>query len=108
MLAKRVDSNGNLGGQVWAAPPLQLDPEGGSPFLSVTNQTVHYTLSVPGEVSIELYNVLGRQLSSSSFFHQQVGAFSTSLPTDGLASGLYFLRLSTPLGEAVQKVVVVR
>ncbi|MBU0517677.1 T9SS type A sorting domain-containing protein [bacterium] len=108
ILAKRVDSNGNLGGPVWAPPPVQPDPEGGTPFLSVSNQTIHYTISIPGEVTIELYNVLGRQLSSTSFFHQQAGVFSTSLPTNGLASGIYFLRLSTPLGEAVKKVVVVR
>ncbi|MBU1882462.1 T9SS type A sorting domain-containing protein [bacterium] len=105
LYAKHVNADGSIGGPSWP-PDQQYQP--GNPFLSVSNQTIHYTLSIPGEVSIEIYNVLGRQLSSTSFFHQQAGAFSTPLSTDGLASGIYFLRLSTPLGEAVQKVAVVR
>ncbi|MBU0519207.1 T9SS type A sorting domain-containing protein [bacterium] len=106
LYGKHINANGSIGGPIW--PPNQLPDPNRDPFLSVSNQTITYSLSIPGEVSIELYNVLGQQLSSESFFHQQAGAFSARLPTAGLSSGIYFLRLSTPIGEAVQKVAVVR
>ncbi|MBU0517594.1 T9SS type A sorting domain-containing protein [bacterium] len=103
--AKHIRDDGSIGGPTWP-PPYEYQP--GEPNLSVSNQTVHYTLSIPGEISIGLYNLLGRQLSSTSFFHQQAGVYTAPLPIDGLSSGIYFLRVAMPVGEAVKKVAVVR
>ena len=68
---------------------------------------LQYLLDRQSNVEIKVYDVAGRRVLT-----QNVSAVSgvqfADIDTSSLASGVYFLKLSTPRGHAQKKFVVVR
>jgi aminopeptidase N len=69
--------------------------------------TVHYTLDRDSDVDVQVFDIAGkrvlRQKTAAS-----AGVQSFDLDTASLASGVYFVRLSTAQGNSAKRFVVVR
>lgn len=69
-----------------------------NPFNS--SVTIEYALSREQDVRLEVYDILGRQVESLLRERQGIGVHSVLWKADGVASGLYFARLSSREGVA--------
>ena len=75
--------------------------------------TVHYELDRPAHVTMDLYDLLGRKVSSLTMEEQDAGVKYYSFSVDGLSSGTYFLRGqirsedNNTLNTITQKIVIV-
>lgn len=70
--------------------------------------TVEYEVPVAGETSLELYDLRGRKVQNLVSGPQPAGTHRVTVDLGPGASGLYFVRLLTPAGQRVEKVLVVR
>jgi hypothetical protein len=95
-----LDSSGSL------PYVLSLLPNYPNPFNPST--VIQYTLGTPGEISLILYDVLGREVKVLESGYKQSGRHRVTLDGGGLAAGLYIYRLSTMNGEVSRKALLVR
>jgi hypothetical protein len=71
--------------------------------------TIEYSLDRAGPVTITVYDVAGRKVTTLlSDAYRPLGVSQLQLDTSTLASGVYFLRLKTPLKSVSRKVTIVR
>ncbi len=77
-----------------------------NPFNASTTVTIR--LSRPGEVKLTLYNALGQELRTVADSRLTVGEHQVTVDASDFASGTYFLRLVTPEGASVRKLVLLR
>ncbi len=70
--------------------------------------TVEYTLTEAEEVRFEVYDVLGRRVTTLTEGQQQAGTHEVQFDASGLASGVYFGRLTVGGQTLTQKITVVR
>jgi N-acetylneuraminic acid mutarotase len=73
---------------------LRISP---NPFSGMT--TINYSLPKAGDVSLRLYDVAGRAVSTLAEGYHNRGASSLKLQASSLASGIYLLRLVTQDSE---------
>lgn len=83
-------------------------PEANEPALSASGSTLTYTLPETEEISLELFDLLGRKVATLQEGYQQEGAHTVRLENRGLPSGVYLVRLAGPFAQAAQKVVIMR
>ena len=90
-------------------------PEAGSLVLGVPApnpmaQTgrVAFSLDTPGHVTLDLYDALGRRVAVLAEGSFGADRHEATLRTDGLAAGVYVLRLATEAGVRTRTVTVVR
>ncbi|TKJ38429.1 hypothetical protein CEE37_12995 [candidate division LCP-89 bacterium B3_LCP] len=104
VFAKHINANGSLGGPkpVRVIPPIRTQISG------ISEGLVRYNISKPGIVNIDLYNLLGQHIKTIQNNYQQPGTHTTHIDQSSLSSGIYFLRLHTPTGSNVSKMVVMR
>ena len=69
--------------------------------------TVRYAIPEPQDISVRLYDVLGRRVRTV-IRGEQSGRHKRQVDLSGLASGVYFLRLSAEGQMRTQKLTVVR
>ncbi len=62
-----------------------------NPFNATT--TITYGLPFASQVSLQLYDITGRNIKTLFEGHKQPGIYTTILTADNLPSGLYFVRL---------------
>ncbi len=67
---------------------------------------VVYNLASPGQVSVELYDVLGRKVETLAHGFQAQGVHRIAVDGNDLASGIYFCRVITPYRHMVTKLVL--
>lgn len=67
---------------------------------------VVYQLASPGQVSVELYDVLGRKVETLARGFQAQGVHRIAVNGGDLASGVYFCRVITPDRRMVTKLVL--
>lgn len=94
-----------------AAYPSGLFPPLPNPARSTVR--IPYALAVPAEVRLEVYDALGRRVSSLHFGHDAAGRYERPLDTSGFAPGAYVLRATILPGNGrptdfVQRLVIVR
>ncbi|MBM3279801.1 MAG: T9SS type A sorting domain-containing protein [Candidatus Handelsmanbacteria bacterium] len=82
-----------------------------NPFNPAT--TIAYQLEREGQVELAVYNLAGARLRTLVMARQPAGSYRVQWDgrdTQGrqAASGIYFYRLSTPLGQAVKRMVLAR
>lgn len=77
-----------------------------NPFNPTT--TIQYNLPVRSNVSIDIYNVLGQEVRQLVSGYQNQGTHSLTWSANGLASGVYFCRLSTSDYLALRKLVLLK
>ena len=77
-----------------------------NPFNSTT--TIRYELPCPGQVSLQIYNPSGHQITTLFEGTRQLGAHTTTLNAGNLPTGLYFVRLKVSDQVFTQKVMLIR
>ncbi|MEJ2720152.1 MAG: T9SS type A sorting domain-containing protein [bacterium] len=69
----------------------------------------HYSIDVPGAVDLEIYDVAGRRVATVFKGRSvDVGPGTAGYDTSGLASGVYFLKLTCGGKAVTRKIVVTR
>ncbi len=76
------------------------------PFNSTT--TLRFTLPVPCEVTLTLYDILGRAVLRKDLGRMTAGEYSEPLLAEELASGFYFVRLSAGELSTTQRILLLR
>src|SRR5207249_4505776 len=87
------------------APEFQTSPNPVSGSLSIDGR------NCPAGTELALYNVRGQRVRSVRPIVSASGIVQSRLSTDGLATGMYFLRLRSPSGKDLgssRKIVIVR
>ncbi|HKW14905.1 MAG TPA: T9SS type A sorting domain-containing protein, partial [Candidatus Krumholzibacteria bacterium] len=69
--------------------------------------TVQYTLDRASDVNVQVFDIAGRRVLTQKT-SAAAGVQSFDLDTGTLASGVYFVRLSTAQGNSAKRFVVVR
>ena len=70
--------------------------------------TVTFTLAEPERVTLEVFDMLGRRVAILLDERRPPGTHRVALAADGLVSGAYLCRLTTPSGTTSRRFVVVR
>ena len=70
--------------------------------------TLHYQLAAPGAVRVQLFDGLGRAVSTLVDEVQHAGSHTASLDANNLANGLYLIRIHTATGTATAPLVLTR
>lgn len=77
-----------------------------NPFNSVSN--IRYSVSTPGNVSLTLYDILGRRVALLVNQHKEAGNYEYRLDSRGLSSGIYIYVLKVNNFNKTKKMVVVK
>jgi hypothetical protein len=115
---------GNGSSSQLSKPPISSQQEQGKPEMIVLQQnfpnpfnpstTINYDLPVAGEVSLVVYDVLGRRVVELTSGQYEAGHYSVTWNASDAASGIYFARftVSDALGKAtymkVNKLVLMK
>jgi hypothetical protein len=83
-----------------------LLPNFPNPFNPSTE--VRFHLSAPGDVRIEVFNALGERVETLVDGHRDAGRHSVSWDAAGLASGIYYARMTTRDGAGTMKMLLMR
>ncbi|MEM8601929.1 MAG: T9SS type A sorting domain-containing protein, partial [Bacteroidota bacterium] len=83
-----------------------LDAAYPNPFTVQT--TVAYTLAEAGDVRLTVYDALGREIAVLADGRQVAGRHAAAFDGQGLASGVYVVRLEAGRHVATQTLVLVR
>ena len=85
---------------------FQLDQNYPNPFNPSTK--IEYQLPVAGHVTLKVYDVLGREVTTLVNDIQNAGVHSAVFDGTKLASGVFFYRLSVPGIDQVRKMIMVK
>ncbi|HMB93380.1 MAG TPA: carbohydrate-binding protein, partial [Rhodothermales bacterium] len=85
---------------------LRLDPAFPNPFTEATTFTVD--LPTGGHVQLEMFDVTGRRVALLEDGMRGAGRYAVRFSPEGLPSGVYLCRLTTPVGIRTQQIVMVR
>ena len=78
-----------------------------NPFNPATELT--YTIPLSGEVTLTIYDIQGREVSTLLNGFQPAGSHKITFDAEDLPSGIYFARLSTANGQTkTQKLVLMK
>jgi hypothetical protein len=102
--AKHVNPDGTLGGP---APPSYEEPRAAR-IQSVSPGLVKYELTTSGEMSLELFDLLGRKVALLEQAYKPAGDYVLRLDLPALPAGIYFLRLKTPGAAQVAKLAIIK
>ncbi len=83
-----------------------LDQNYPNPFNPVT--TIQYELAAAADVTLEVYDVLGRKVRTLVDGANVAGVHTVAFDGAGLASGVYFYHLKTPVGQQVRRMVLLK
>ncbi len=78
------------------------------PNPTVGRATVAFDLAAPSDVSVDVVDMLGRRVAQIAEAPRSAGEVRLALPTDGLAPGLYVVRVRTSEGMASTRLVLTR
>ncbi len=67
---------------------------------------ISYALPTAGNVSLKLYDVTGALAKTVASGPVQAGRYTTKLSAEGLARGVYVLKLATDAGSVTRKIVI--
>jgi hypothetical protein len=87
-------------------PPLTYTTIDAS--ISYHNGSIQYTLPEPDNVTLELYDILGRRVNVLEEGYRQAGSHVVHISNQNLPSGIYLLHLTTPSTHQTEKIVIVR
>ncbi|MBS1262317.1 MAG: hypothetical protein MAG453_01660 [Calditrichaeota bacterium] len=102
-----VDGN-NLGVEEIAGVPSEFSIGDAYPNPFNPSVTVPVTLGAASDVRMLVYDVLGREVATVHAGKLAAGGHTMSWTADGVASGVYFLRIDAGKVASTQKVVLMR
>jgi len=82
---------------------LSLSPQPGNPTTAISFQ-----LPYAQEVDLAVYNLLGARVATLASGRMNAGSYSLPWASDGYASGIYFVRLTTPTETLTRKLVILQ
>lgn len=85
---------------------FQLEQNYPNPFNPVT--TITFTLVEPLHVRLAVFNTLGQVVATLLDASKEAGVHTLKFNADNLPSGVYYYRLSTALGTAVKKCLLLK
>jgi len=88
--------------------PLTFTLEQNYPNPFNSTATIKYSLSSPAQVSLILYDVLGRNVLTLAEGRQSAGAHALQIDAGRLASGVYFYRLKVNQFSQARKLILLR
>lgn len=77
-----------------------------NPFNPTTN--IRYTLSKPGHVKLEVFNIKGQKVAELVNRSQTAGAKSVRFDASELSSGIYIYRIATASGSQSKKMMLIK
>jgi hypothetical protein len=77
-----------------------------NPFNPTT--TINYTLAKAGQVTLDVFNMLGQKVKTLVKTKQDAGSYSVQFNAEGLSSGIYMYRLQTEGFVQVHKMVLLK
>ena len=75
-----------------------------NPFNASTK--ISYTIPVGTNVRFDIYDVLGRKVTTFNEGYQEANEYTITFDGNGLASGVYFCRMTTGFGNRVIKILL--
>ncbi|MFH0765773.1 MAG: carboxypeptidase regulatory-like domain-containing protein [Calditrichota bacterium] len=91
-----------------ATQPVQFGITGVYPNPFNSTATVEFGLDQETEVQVDLYDLSGRMVETLLSGRLSAGTHRAAISAEGLASGLYLVRLSTEGRQSLQKVMLTR
>ncbi len=77
-----------------------------NPFNPITN--IGFRIAESGFVSLKVYDVLGREISTLINGEKTVGSYEVAFDGSGLSSGIYFYKLQTGNYTSVKKMILMK
>ena len=77
-----------------------------NPFNPTTS--IAFSLPESAQVSLAVYDVLGRRVATLVNGRLQAGQHSVQFEASSLPSGMYLYRLTTPTGSMTQKMILLK
>ena len=77
-----------------------------NPFNPTT--TIQYTVPQISKISLKVYDVLGKEISTLVNSEQQPGFYTLQFDASKLSSGVYYYRISTGLFTDIKKMVLIK
>ena len=78
-----------------------------NPFNPTT--TIRYDLAKPGEISLVVYNILGRIVATLASDHKEAGSYQITWEAGSeLASGVYLIKLQAGDYMQINKVILLK
>lgn len=77
-----------------------------NPFNPTT--TINYQISAAGNVTLKVYDVLGREVTTLVNRKQYAGGYSAAFDAGGLPSGVYFYSIAAGSYRAVKKMILIK
>ena len=85
---------------------FSLSPNYPNPFNAST--TIKYTLPEPADITIDIYNLLGRKVETLIDGFQPAGAHSVIWQAEGFSSGIYFYKLTAGDYSQTQRMMLLK
>ena len=103
--AQRVRYDGSL-----ANPPIPVLRIGGTlqGLEMLPGNQVQWVLPQAGQVNLELFDLLGRKIATLQEGYQEAGTHTVNFSQMALPSGIYLLKLQTPLQAQVGKIIIAK
>jgi len=80
-----------------------------NPVNNITHIThIEYVLTIPEQVRIVLYNILGQRVTTLVDEYQEAKNYKLSIDANQFPTGVYFYRLMTPHFSETKKLVILR
>jgi hypothetical protein len=85
---------------------FSLDQNFPNPFNPST--IINYELPVRNDVELTIYNLIGEKVTTLVSKNQSAGKYSVEWDASGVASGVYYYKISAGEFQAVRKMVLLR
>ena len=72
------------------------------------NTIIAYQLAAPSFVSLNVYDVLGKEVAILAHAYQSVGSYKVDFNAHGLANGVYFYKLQTDVFSDIKKMILMK
>jgi endonuclease/exonuclease/phosphatase family metal-dependent hydrolase len=110
---KQIDFNGNyeyhnLTNEVTIGAPDKFTLEQNYPNPFNPSTTINYSLTNDGFVSLTVYDMLGREVTSLVQEFKPAGYYSIDFNASALTSGMYFYRLSANGFTSIRKMTLIK
>ncbi|MEO8209931.1 MAG: T9SS type A sorting domain-containing protein [bacterium] len=110
---KQIDLNGNykyydLGNEVFIGIPEKFSLAQNYPNPFNPSTRIAYEIPVQDFVTLKIYNVLGKEISTLVNENQNAGYYNVDFNALGLASGIYFYTLETEIHKATMRMVLLK
>ncbi|WP_421775153.1 DUF5074 domain-containing protein [Gracilimonas sp.] len=96
-------SSEELGGEVAG---FELDQNYPNPFNPTTQ--IQYSISQPGNVKLEVFNITGQKVAELVNETQTAGSKTVQFDAGALSSGIYIYRIITPSGSLSRKMTLIK